>query len=222
MKVSNTPGSYGLLAGLLVLLLAAYANAGCMRSVKGRSAEVAFDQTVLITATCVGPDGSGSIWHGSGVIVDNQTVITAAHVARDPDGMVCIRKVEMANDHTYVVMPGVILPDRDLATLKLLLNEFDPTYPVLYGPAPMFGDRICSMTAYPMWLYRCGEAQKAATPPGDRMHTIVVEGGNSGSGVYDMRGRLVGIITHRFSCSNGQYCGGKLATLEGYLDDLEL
>ena len=33
-------------------------------------------------------------------------------------------------------------------------------------------------------------------------------------------GRLVGIITHRWSCFNGQLCGGRFATLAEHLHEL--
>ncbi len=220
MKVQNTPAALGFLAGLLVLLFGLIANAGC-RFPMERDASVALEQTVQIAATCISEtNGSIAQYYGTGVIVDAQTIITAAHVAEDPSGYVCVRSATMMNEHSYLVMPGKILHDRDLATLVLDVGEFDPTYPVIYGAAPKFGDRLCSMVAFPMWLWRCGEAQQTVSPPGDRIHTIIVEPGNSGSGVYNVRGQLVGIITHRWSCVTGQICGGKMSTLEGFVHEL--
>lgn len=220
MRIENDPKAYGFLAGLLVLLLVTVANAGCVPVSAGRKPSIALEQAVKVTATCLDRVGNGAVFFGSGVIVDKNTVLTAGHVAADPEGYACIRTVTMMNDHVYVVMPGKIMRDRDLATLKLLFQDFDPTYPVIYGPPPAFGDRVCAMVSYPYWLYRCGEAQTFAEPPGDRVHTITVEPGNSGSGVYDSHGRLVGIITHRWSCFNGQLCGGKFSTLEGHVEEL--
>jgi hypothetical protein len=126
----------------------------------------------------------------------------------------------MVNKKSYMLIQGVLLPDRDLASLHTVLDTFDPTYPIVHGPTPEYGARVCSTTAYPQFLRMCGDVQMPADPPGDLSHTIVTEGGNSGSGVYDAKGRLIGIITHRWSCQNGQLCGGKLATLEGFVDRL--
>jgi S1-C subfamily serine protease len=220
MRIENSPGSYGFLAGLMVLLLAAFANAGCMREARGREAAVAFESTVLIDIMCVDEQGGGYTSNGSGVIVNDSTIFTAAHVATDPDGYVCMRRATMVNGKSYPLAPGVVRKDRDLASLKLILQKFDPTWPVVFGVAPAFGTTVCAMTAYPRWLWKCGEVQTREQPPGDISVTIVVEGGNSGSGVYDTRGRLVGLVTHRWSCSNMQYCGGKMASLEGYVKEL--
>lgn len=215
MKIENEPAAYGLLAGLLVLLLGLLL-AGCTRDVRGRDPKVALESAVLITTTCITADGVTG-WYGSGVIVNDHTVFTAAHIADDPPDSVCVRRATMVNGKTYLLAQNNSMPERDIASLTLVKGTFDPTYAIVYGPAPAFGERVCSMTAFPRFLWRCGDVQQTTEPPGDLYHTIVTEGGNSGSGVYDMQGRLVGIITHRWSCSNGQYCGGKLATLEGYV-----
>ena len=221
MRVQNTPGSYGLLAGLFVLLLGMLANAGCARAqVKGRDAGVAFDSVVTIELTCVDEKGETFYAFGSGVIVSPDTLLTAAHVAEDEEGFTCVRRATMTNGKQYLLVPGIILHDRDLASMHAFATPFDPTYAVVYGPKPAYGSRVCEMSGYPRVLWRCGEVQVTEEAPGDLEHTIIVEPGNSGSGVYDERGRLVGIITHRWSCSNGQICGGKMATLEGYVDEL--
>ncbi len=221
MKIHNSPGAYGLLAGLLVLLLGLVANASCMppSASAQRDPATALEQAVRIEATCFDKNGALAAFMGSGVIIDKHTIITAAHVATDPEGFVCARTATMVNDHVYEVHLGTALVNRDLGTL-VSDTDFDPTYPVVFGPAPEFGERVCAMTAYPMWLWRCGDAQLPTDPPGDRMHNIIVEPGNSGSGVYDGYGRLIGIITHRWSCSNGQMCGGKFSTLEGFTSAL--
>lgn len=220
MKIENSPAAYGLLAGLATFLAGLLLASGCTHIVRGRDAEVALESVVSITLTCVSPTGGVYGGYGSGVIVNDHTVLTAAHVAVDDDDEVCIRTATMANGKSYTLAPGKARVDRDLASLVTVLDTFDPTYTVVYGPPPPFGSRVCSMTAYPKILWRCGETQMPTDAPGDLYHTITTEGGNSGSGVYDERGRLVGIITHRWSCGNGQYCGGKMATVDGYVLEL--
>lgn len=223
MRIQNSPGSYGILAGLLVLLFAAIVNDGCAMtstSMPGRGAYEALEQAVSIDAVCLAADGSVVGFYGSGVIVNRHTILTAGHVAQDPPGYLCGRVATMSNGHKYSVTAGVVLPDRDLGAL-VSADAFDPTLSITYGPKPAFGEHICAMVAFPMALWRCGEAQGDDAPPGDVVHTITVEPGNSGSGVYDAQGRLIGIITHRWSCGvTGQLCGGKMASLEGYLHEL--
>lgn len=220
MKLENTPGSYGLLAGLLVLLLAAYATSCAHAQAAGRTPAEGFEAAVRIEAVCVAVDGSGTIFGGSGTVVNETTVLTAGHVATDPAGMTCVRAITTSDGKRRLALRGTIDTALDLATLHTLTPM--KATPVTFGPMPEYGDRLCAQTAAPMWLRRCGESQYLTTPPGDLVHTIVVEGGNSGSGVYDSRGRLVGVITHRWSCVNGQYCGGRLAVLEGHLHALGL
>lgn len=222
MRIETKPWAGGFLAALLWLCFVAFAvlTSGCMRDVRGRDPGVAFESTVRITITCATADGQALVGYGSGVIVDDHTVLTAAHVAEDDPGMVCMRMATMVNGKSYILAPGKILHDRDLASMHLMLDAFDPTYPAIFAKPPGYGERVCAMTAFPRFLWRCGDVQTGEDAPGDLSHTIVVEPGNSGSGVYDTRGRLVGIITHRWSCFNGQLCGGKMATLDGYIKDL--
>lgn len=218
MKIENEPWAYGFLAGLFVMFVGVLANASCTY-VRGRDPQIAFESTALITVVCLGGEQAAQMY-GSGVIVDRQTILTAAHVATSPPGFFCVRTATMVTGKRYLLTAGKALPAFDLASLKLAVGEFDPTYPVSYGDSPHFGAHVCAATAYPQHLWRCGETQTSTDPPGDVAHSIVVEPGNSGSGVYDERGRLVGIITHRWSCFNGQLCGGKMASLAGHVKEL--
>ncbi len=223
MKIENSPGAYGFLAGLIVLLLGLFANAGCAHAgaFGGRDVQERYEQAVQITATCTAADGTTSGFYGSGVIVSTHALLTAAHVASEPDGWRCTWEAEMSNGKKYAIHAGTVMHDYDLASMYVADGEsFDPTYPVVFGDEPEYGARVCAQTSFPRPLIRCGEAQTKNDPPGNLTHTMLVEPGNSGSGVYDNDGRLVGIITHLFRCSNGQYCGGRMATLEGHVAEL--
>ncbi len=214
----NHPSAYGFLAGLLTFLCG-LVLACCTRDVRGRDAGLALESAVRITSTCMAPDGV-YVSYGSGVIVNDHTILTAAHVAADTKGMVCIRSATMSNGSTYMLLPHKALPAQDLASLQTVYQRFAPTHPVELGSPPAYGSRVCAMVAFPYVLWRCGETQRPVSPPGDLVHTIIIDSGNSGAGVYDTQGRLFGIITHRWSCANGQICGGKLATLADHFAGL--
>lgn len=216
--IENSPKAYGFLAGALVLLLGMLAaNAGC-RPMPRRDAQVAFESAVLITSSCMRRDGTFYEGYGSGVIVDSHTILTVAHVAYDED--ICMYTALMPNQTTYVLMRGEILSDPDLATMKSL-TPFAPTYEVAFAPMPGLGETVCVQTAYPRWAFACGERQYSPADGAFAMSALI-EPGNSGSGVYDGNGRLVGIITHLIRCSNGQICAGRATALEGHLRELFL
>lgn len=223
MRVQNTPGSFGFLAGLLVLLLAAVANASCAHSSKLTSRDVAdrYIEAVEIGAMCVRADGMIVGWNGSGVIVSRTRVLTAAHVA-DSRGMFCAFSAKTIDGKERMIQTDVSLPDLDLAAMTIFDDEvpFDFS-PLAYGAKPLLGDNVCAAVANPWRGHKCGEVQPDASTPGDIKFLIVVEPGNSGSGVYNDAGELVGIVTHRFFCGgSNQTCGGKAASLEGHVDVL--
>lgn len=227
MKIENTPGAYGWLAGLLVLLLAAVANASCTHAspLMSRSLADRYVEAVEISAMCVQDDGNGGGaivgWGGSGVIVSRTRILTAAHVAAT-HGMFCVFSATTIDGKERMIQPAVVLPDFDLASMTILDDEepFDFS-PLAYGVKPTLGDTVCAAVAVPWRGHKCGEVQPDSTPPGDIKFFVVVEPGNSGSGLYNARGELVGIVTHRFFCNQSkQTCGGKAASLDGHVDEL--
>lgn len=226
MKIENSPGSYGFLAGL-VLLLAVVANVSCAHSspLTSRGLAERYIEAVEISAVCIQDDGAGGGAivgrGGSGVIVSRTRILTAAHVAAS-HGMFCVYSATTIDGKERMIQPAVELPDLDLAAMTILDGEapFDFS-PLAYGGKPMLGDTVCAAVAVPWRGHKCGEVQPDSTAPGDIKFIIVVEPGNSGSGVYNARGELIGIVTHRFFCSQSrQTCGGKAASLEGHVDAL--
>lgn len=215
MRIENSPASYGWLAALVVLLAGLVLNASCLpRTPGGRSAQIAFESAVLIEVHCATERG-GSLGYGSGVIVNSTTVITAKHVATH-DG-VCVYTALMSNLKRYVLYVDKLAKDADIATLRTF-GTFAPSYPITYGDDPPLGTRVCMQAAFPRWAYACGE--RAPSQAGVLAFPILVEPGNSGSGLYDDRGRLVGIVTELVMCSNGQICAGRAALLKEHLHEL--
>jgi len=220
MSVRNTPGSYGLIAGLLVLLFGLLVNDGCIPNNR-RSIEEQYYTAVEIEVTCIDPSTqSGSIGYGTGVIVDASHVITAAHMTTDP-GFCVYKTTDLLGQSRYMYVLHV-LKDVDLASLTLSPAQAPfPISGVAYGPRPPLASIVCILPAHPRREHKCGEVFPYAKPPGDLVVGMVVEPGNSGSGVYDQQGRLVGIaVATVYNTHNDQYVTGKMSSLEGHVQDL--
>jgi S1-C subfamily serine protease len=225
--IQTEPGAYGLLAGLTVLLLAAAALAcgdGCAHPSKldyPSALERRYDAAVEVTATC--DDMSG--WYGSGVIVSKDRVLTAGHVLEGPPGVHCVFVVEDSAGKLYLMHPVALLDSDhvDLGVLELSspVAKFEMPAPE-YGPPPQLGEWVCTVTAHPRREHKCGQVFKSKKQPGDIRMGIVVEPGNSGSALYDARGRLVGIVVHLYQCDNGQFCSGAATSLAGHMKELGL
>jgi S1-C subfamily serine protease len=198
MKMRNEPTAYGFLAGMIVLLLGlVVANCSCYAGMRTRvRITQEYSSAVEITVTCFNADASTTTWFGSGVIVDAAHVLTAGHVADARDAM-CSYTVEAEDGKQRSMYVKTLLKDVDLARLELSISQ-EPfaAPPVRFGPKPLIGTQVCTATAHPHRMRKCGEVQPYKWTPGDLVMTMVVEPGNSGSGLYDEEGQLVGIVTH--------------------------
>lgn len=133
---------------------------------------------------------------GTGVIIDNRHVATAAHVV----GCVTIPYIKVTMpDGTWRGMNVISAnDDSDLAILEIdSADTFPGPQPPEYGPRPEVGDHVCSVTAYPKHAEYCGDVTRVRESPvgNDIEASFTVLPGNSGSPVYDVEGRLVGIVT---------------------------
>jgi hypothetical protein len=132
--------------------------------------------TVAIHTTCLDDRGLWA-WRGSGVITGKHTVL--------------IFEAELVVDSEY----------HDIAKLEIVSDEGEelPWFRWPIGPRPKAGDVVCSESAIPTRARKCGTVTGLSESPSNRdiQFTNQVEGGNSGSGLYDEQGRLVGIVTMR-------------------------
>ena len=143
-----------------------------------------YQRTAFITVVC---DGIGV---GSGVVIAPDYVLTAAHVVDCEDGLMVVAT------ETYDGLATVVTrnSERDLAKLYVP-GIRGPSVEI--GPAPSPGDTVCLSPAYPRRDRKCGEVYfERGDGPNNRIRfSAKVEPGNSGSGLYDSDGRLVGIVT---------------------------
>ncbi len=151
----------------------------------------------------------------SGVLVSATQVVTAAHCA--PEGALMVGTREDGSQAFLEV--EVLLPKLDLVRLKVMLDVDLPGFGslggfggapdrVVVGPSPALDDRECVAAAIPRRDHKCGRVQ--FNTGGDDMFYFdaIVEHGNSGAGVYDDAGRLVGIADVLYNAQNGQIVGG--------------
>lgn len=156
---------------------------------------------------------------GSGVAVGPSTLLTAAHVVacegRDAPFIV----VTLASGESYFARVSRVDVEVDLARLTV-----EPGGPSLAGLAATAttakisrGAEVCSATASPARARQCGRIVDDAVDFGvafrDTGESI---SGNSGSGVYNRDGHLVGIVTHSYKPISGG--GRRCVTVSHFAD----
>lgn len=150
-------------------------------------------------------------FRGSGVIVDRHHIMTAWHIIEAcPTG-----------DITAALPDGSVIEATAWAALvgaDLLILETDTDLGM--GAQPIAdideGDITCMSAVYPERVMRCGHAilVHKGTAMFNVWHSVTTLSGNSGAGVYDEFGSLVGIVTHDFKL-HGKHQGGVFTTIFG-------
>ena len=149
--------------------------------------------TVAIAGMCVEPEGVKT-WYGSGVIIGPSSVMTAHHVV-DCAGTLSLQI--QTNDGTIAtVTTSWESPDHDLAIVKTAESLLIPTHFAI-GAKPKNDSEICTQNGYPNRYRICGKVQSDTrdTPGRDIEYRGINVPGNSGSGCFDSRGHLVGVLT---------------------------
>jgi S1-C subfamily serine protease len=178
--------------------------------------------SVAIVVQCT-ESGPKPITIGSGVIVGEHEILTANHVMNPmmemTAGPVTV-KVPFSNcSFTARTEDGKEHPvhlssvHSDIASIST--TDVLPYTPVAWS-TPNPGARACIVARHPWAVRRCGEIQYYRESDNLWAVTgVIVQPGNSGSGVYDERGRLIGITDVLFTCANGQWCEGGFLDLGG-------
>jgi hypothetical protein len=227
MRVQSEPWAGGLLAALLWIAFVAWALAsgGCAARTQIVVTHLRSPIEAASTAVAVKTECG---W-GSGVLVDSRHVYTAHHVIACGKGRLAKKvRVELPNGSSYTATYDALDASRDLARLRLPRAIGVPTLTVARVKP---GQVVCAVTATPAREFRCGlvDVLKAPRVWGD----VALKGmnlwfGNSGSGLYNTDGALVGIITRLYFCDEidallwelfeyrpKRTCGGRASSIEG-------
>lgn len=165
--------------------------------------------TAMIEHTCIESHNLSDLRMsqrvGTGVVIDDYHVLTAFHVIECP--VLSYITVKLADNRVFRMVVTKSEPTRDLAMLSVFGSKgFELQLgPALIGQPPKQGSDVCFFTGAPQRTRRCGPYNsriKTDKLP-DAMFVIAqADPGNSGSGIYDVSGRLVGIVTHNKKCPN--------------------
>ena len=221
MRSSETdPWAFGFLAGAIVLLIGLVAaGTGCAHLFapgSPRAVSVQESAAVRIDVFCFGSDPfSGNFTArmsgGSGVVVNPRTIFTAHHVVNcELTGLIRAttasgRRVHLHVDRTW--------PDDDVARLVVSGQDQLPVHSVLRGSTPDANDPVCSAVGAPFRGRFCGAFDRdVGTRAGNLRFNGLVWKGNSGSGLYDDCGRLVGIVVGGYFDLHGTPLGIGVAT----------
>ena len=131
-------------------------------------------------------------WHGTGTAVGPKNVLTARHVVDCDAAKLKIKVVSVSKHHTY----AHILWKSEIGDVAMVRLDKAIVPHTGYVRAPAVIDsEVCYSTATPLRFRVCGKVQMQLEP-GRFLVNLPVWAGNSGSTVFDARGRIVGVVTH--------------------------
>lgn len=162
-------------------------------------------RAVALYVSCTDVDGTiTQKGTGTGIIVSRDRVITAWHVVNCGQASASILIENVAG----VMAPGrvelVALPN-DIARVKyrgkLLENAAPPTVGIVTEAQE--GQLVCAYTARPVRDKSCGVLYRVLDDENGIRYVAPTLHGNSGSGVYDFRGRLIAITLAMYTDGDG-------------------
>jgi S1-C subfamily serine protease len=125
---------------------------------------------------------------GSGVNLGNGYVLTALHVVTGCPAHLVTESISERSSPSELDTANRF----DLALLKL---ETPMDAPRVTVARVAQGDTVCKMAAAPLLTVRCGVVLEVRDGKGGIRHSIQTDKGNSGGGLYDQSGNLVGIVS---------------------------
>jgi S1-C subfamily serine protease len=155
--------------------------------------------SVLIDVTCRDENGlEGKRYLGSGVLVDSWHAVTASHVVAclgEKQGSISVS--QGFHDTTALLVTFDHL--HDLAVLELQ-EPFAVQPPTLRNPKE--DSMVCFQPAFPEGPRQCGiilgvkDWSELLGFEVDLRLNLHIIPGNSGAGLFDLQGNLIGLITH--------------------------
>lgn len=165
---------------------------------KGRTIVEQYQTAVAIVVRC-----ESGIHTGSGSLLRGDYVVTARHVvqcsAGQPLQMMVITREAPLEVKTVRSDAGA-----DIAWITLQQPTKEPVPEATAAQPPPAGGTVCTVTTLPTQRRVCGEVfHDFESHTRTRNFGAAIEPGNSGSAVYDIRGRLIGVISLYGTCGNG-------------------
>lgn len=165
-------------------------------------------------------------WWGSGVMIDSYHVLTAQHVVN------CDNKTHRVGIFVKFINNEIVEVEVDkqnmFSDMALLRRPDNKKFGIAVKPPVIskaeYMDKLCAAFAYPVRKQSCGYVTEVK---GDHIlttHTIVH--GNSGSGVFNEKGELIGLVDALQECNADESgkkkvtCGGIVISLWDHLDML--
>jgi hypothetical protein len=226
MKIRNESTAYGLLAGLLVLLLGVIVNSGCgprVPPVGFSPFNIDHDKSSVLVWTNCG--------YGTGALIDETHVITAHHVVDCDQGvphhaqLATVVIIETLGGTKVTATFDALDESRDLARLKL--ESPVSGAPTLTFAHAVLGETLCAVTATPERGVKCGvyDATHSRYEGDLNLAGMAPWFGNSGSPLYNNAGQMVGTLVRMAWCSpwdefmyrwfgvRSETCGGRGTSL---------
>jgi len=224
-----TPGQRRLLALALILLglVALTAQCACTSTPRPLSPVQRAAAAVRVEVSCRDAAGRQQIQMGSGVVVDEWHILTAAHVVQCTSDGDRLEWIGLRSDHRDFRAASVERGDwaHDVVRLRLV-RPFSGAARLARAEVRL-GGSICSAVRTPDTARYCGRVtevryRRVFDKIVDLDGSWVALPGNSGGALYDLEGYLVGLVTNRHICpASGVvgHCGG-LGTSLAALPDL--
>lgn len=178
---------------------------------------VVVDVTEICPAPAPGMKGRSFV--GTGVAVTSSEVLTARHVTECAiDGVKYAEPLawygQVRGGHPVQLYEEVGASTADVARLVAAPGSF-AAVPLVVGPRPKKGDRVCWTHAWPSRGETCGDVTSEG---GDVLEVSgPAEPGNSGSPTYDAAGRLVGVVIEWRADPDGRISGAGIVDVTGDL-----
>ncbi len=194
---------------IVALTIAVIATCGCVRpfdTIPTRDAQMS--RAVQLNVICGNFDAMFTAdklklggQSGSGVIVGPHRILTAAHVPScEKKGHAAIMFAKLGGSWRFVTLERSYKPNRDIASVYVEQDTGFP--PIAFRSSVMTNENVCAAFAFPVAHYDCGAFERYI-PPEEGVNSelaIPVVPGNSGSGLFDREGDLVGIIAAQRLC----------------------